>query len=161
MRAHENTRMWPSSVHSLSHLPLIYVVCVSVKRPVFAVCFTHRVPCQKKGPLCVGLTFQQPAVGPSCDLCTHMYSQLPTMPLFIPAHQGRAPVSFTHEPRRSFPHPAKSCHGRLYFWCPVGQGSDLSSFNVTSHIYHSGVRTRNSHRKWASLAGYCGCKYAS
>lgn len=90
-------------------------VCVCVKASVCRVFYKLWALSEKKWPLCMGLTFQQPAIGPYCNLCTHMCLQLPTMPLFAPAHQGCALVSFTHEPRRFFPHPATSCHGWLYF----------------------------------------------
>ncbi len=49
MRALENTRMWPSSVHSLSHLPLIYVVCV--KASVCRVLYTPCALSEKEAPL--------------------------------------------------------------------------------------------------------------
>lgn len=128
---------------------------------VFAVCFTHRGPCQKKrGPSAwawhfSSLPLARPAIFAHTCACNFPRC-LSALPPTWDALWSHLPMN----PGVPSPHPATSCHGRLYFWCPEGQCSDLSSFNVTSHIYHPGVRTRNSHRKWASLVGYCGCKYA-
>lgn len=78
-------------------------VCICVKASVCRVFYTPRALSEKKGPLCVGLTFQQPAVGPSCDLCTHTHTHA-----FATSH---------HASLRSRPPGTRS--GLIYPWTPA------------------------------------------